>query len=1020
MTYTLATKQSVQAQNHRDELPGGDVRPIVAAAKPSSVRSRLAVDGAVGLAAGTRHRMLTIASLVLLASCGDAALADVDQPAGPPSTQTAAGLRIAGITADSLTEISVKSGDSLSQAITAQLVDAAGSAVPQSGVRVSVALTTVSGAPLPGARIVSADTAVTSADGVATFRGLTVSGPASTGRLMFAAPALAPVRLAIRLTAGAASTTASAVTVLPDSVPVGGASQVVITLLDAVGNRIGAGQTVAVALSGGTSTATPSAPVFNTADSTYRLTLTGVTAGTATTVTATVDGRALAATRQLTIVTPVVSLVPATRLAFTLLPGDTTTGIVVRSGSTLAQAVAELRSATNTTVAQGGVSIFASLTNPLGGVLTGGTITGAGPVSTSSNGSATFPAIGVSGRVGQARVQMTSPGLAGLSFPITIAAGSASAGSSTLTISADTVPVGSASVVTVIPRDAQSNLLGAGQTVSVTATGGTATGAVGAVSFTAGDSSYRATFTGTAVGTATTVRAVAAGVSLTQSRTVRVTAGPVSAGVSALTASADSIPIGGSSVVTITPRDAAGNKRGAGLVVSVTATGGTSVGSLSAVAYTASDSSYRSTFSGTTAGTALTVRATVTGVALTATRLVTVRAAAAPPPPPPPPPGDTTWTFCSNPGAFCENFTGLHTVRLVASSGQFVTQDAFGRIVCHQPSFSAQLPPGSTVSRCDVGRLRTEVITNPSPGMSGFGATVTVPMGDPGQGVALIRPSTSQPGVLTFEGNFRMSCGFTKFGFFDPIVFPDQPFAGHLHMFFGNAGVTGTSTTQSILNSGNSTCHGGTANRTGYWFPAVYDAVTQEIQIPSRGTFYYKSHILPPEGLQPIPAGLRMIAGNKNATGYQSVADWYCSRTNIPNTEGFIPNCPVGDEVMLSVAFPECWNGRDLDSPDHQSHMAYAIYVNGGTSYCPSTHPIGLPRVEEIVAFPVTANSRPLQWRLSSDMYSSSIRGGRSLHADWMDGWTRDAMTTFTRECVNRRRDSTLQLCDGRDLYYVP
>jgi Domain of unknown function (DUF1996) len=571
-----------------------------------------------------------------------------------------------------------------------------------------------------------------------------------------------------------------------------------------------------------------------------------------------------------------------------------------------------------------------------------------------------------------------------------------------------------------LPRDAQSNLLGSGQTVSVTATGGTSTGTVGGVTFNASDSSYRATFTGTAAGTAMTVRAVAAGVTLAQTRSVRVTAGPVSASTTTLAVSLDTVSVGGTSVVTITPRDALGNKRGAGLVVSVTATGGTSAGTLSAVTYNASDSTYRSTFTGTTAGTALTVRATVTAVAIAATRLVTVRAAATPPPPPPPP-SDTSWTFCSNPGAFCENFTGLRTVRLVASNGQSVTQDAFGRIVCHQPSFSAQLPPGSNVVRCDVGRLRTEVVTNPSPGMSGFGASVTVPMGDPGQGVQLTRPSTSQPGTLANEGNFRMTCGFTKFGFFDPIVYPDQPFAGHLHMFFGNAGITGTSTTQSIQNSGNSTCFGGTVNRTGYWFPAVYDGVTQEIQIPSRGIFYYKSHILPPEGLQPIPAGLRMIAGNKNATGYQPHANWYCSRSNIPNTEGFIPNCPVGEDVMLSVAFPECWNGRDLDSPDHQSHMAYAIYVGGGgTSYCPSTHPVGLPRVEEIVAFPVTANSRPLQWRLSSDMYSSSIRGGRSLHADWMDGWTRDGMTTFTRECVNRRRDSTVQLCDGRDLYYVP
>lgn len=31
--------------------------------------------------------------------------------------------------------------------------------------------------------------------------------------------------------------------------------------------------------------------------------------------------------------------------------------------------------------------------------------------------------------------------------------------------------------------------------------------------------------------------------------------------------------------------------------------------------------------------------------------------------------------------------------------------------------------------------------------------------------------------------------------------------------------------------------------------------------------------------------------------------------------------CPVG--IMANVRFPTCWNGKDLDSPDHMSHMAY-------------------------------------------------------------------------------------------------
>lgn len=33
--------------------------------------------------------------------------------------------------------------------------------------------------------------------------------------------------------------------------------------------------------------------------------------------------------------------------------------------------------------------------------------------------------------------------------------------------------------------------------------------------------------------------------------------------------------------------------------------------------------------------------------------------------------------------------------------------------------------------------------------------------------------------------------------------------------------------------------------------------------------------------------------------------------------------CPYG--VRIQVTFPGCWNGVDVDTPDHTSHIAYPI-----------------------------------------------------------------------------------------------
>jgi len=261
-------------------------------------------------------------------------------------------------------------------------------------------------------------------------------------------------------------------------------------------------------------------------------------------------------------------------------------------------------------------------------------------------------------------------------------------------------------------------------------------------------------------------------------------------------------------------------------------------------------------------------------------------------------------------------------------------------------------------------------------------------------------------------GAFRLTCNFSHFAFDDPIVFPGQPGASHLHMFFGNAGVTANSTASSIASTGNSTCAGGTLNRTGYWVPAMVNMKTGAPIVPTSVIWYYKSGYLgvKAEDVKPFPTGLRMIAGsasNKVPLPAGGLIRFSCSSGSA--YYGYIPSCPVGDTMDVGIQFPQCWDGTNLDSPDHKSHMAYAT-GNG----CPSTHPVGLAEVSLNMHYTVVDLDPASSWKLSSDNYVG--QGGYSMHADWFNGWNEPIMNEWVTNCVNKRASSTNALCDGRGL----
>ncbi|MBC7957743.1 MAG: DUF1996 domain-containing protein [Cytophagales bacterium] len=319
---------------------------------------------------------------------------------------------------------------------------------------------------------------------------------------------------------------------------------------------------------------------------------------------------------------------------------------------------------------------------------------------------------------------------------------------------------------------------------------------------------------------------------------------------------------------------------------------------------------------------------------------------------------------------------------------------------------------------CEVANIQ-ETGTLPAPSACYQGDScptvdlAKIPLGSPGTDEMRVRATTQQPGAGDGTGSFRVICDFSHMAFNDPLIYPGQGGRSHLHAFFGNTGVNANSTAESIANSGASTCHGGVANRSAYWIPALIDTRSGQPLVPTDPIWYYKSGYQGPrpEQLSSWPAGLRMIAGDAMKRDAQSTrtSNWNC--TGVSGPFPTLPNCAVGQYVEMRVFFPQCWDGRNLDSPDHKSHMAY-----GNGTGCPATHPVAIPEITLNVRYLVRNANDPLHWKLSSDM--PNLPAGITAHADWVDGWVPSIKDTFVNNCDKARRDCHADLLgDGRTLY---
>ena len=269
-------------------------------------------------------------------------------------------------------------------------------------------------------------------------------------------------------------------------------------------------------------------------------------------------------------------------------------------------------------------------------------------------------------------------------------------------------------------------------------------------------------------------------------------------------------------------------------------------------------------------------------------------------------------------------------------------------------------------------------------GTSSAPASGWVPAPQPVTGAT---PSQATPPHRYFH-EFQANCAVSRTNLNDdPIVYFGQPGASHTHTFMGNRTTNAGSTTTS-LRAGATSCIV-PEDRSAYWMPTLLRGSTAVNPVGPQ-VIYYKTNLIDYRSVRPFPLGLRMVVGSPTNGAAEFAAESYegfeCGESY--HNSDIPASCPSTQDTQLNLRYqaPSCWDGLNLDSPDHRSHMAYP--VNGR---CTTGHPVALPMVEFKMAWPVNGNL--------SDVRFSSGRG-YTFHYDFYNAWDPATQAAMVNHCI--------------------
>jgi Domain of unknown function (DUF1996) len=244
-------------------------------------------------------------------------------------------------------------------------------------------------------------------------------------------------------------------------------------------------------------------------------------------------------------------------------------------------------------------------------------------------------------------------------------------------------------------------------------------------------------------------------------------------------------------------------------------------------------------------------------------------------------------------------------------------------------------------------------------------------------------------------GEFHAACEISHSDHVDPLVFPNMPGASHLHNFLGNESTDENSTIESLEGNKATSC-APAADLSAYWVPEVQVGRTADkdgTQVPyQRFTVYYGAGGAEASDLVPFPQGFRMITGSAkldNTSAGNPMGDFFCGSATIEEARSNTPPWPVcggtDPTMVFHLRFPQCWDGKNLDSPDHKSHVSFS---------CNAEFPVRLPAL----LFEIGYSTKGVN---AADL-SLSSGNPSSMHGDFMNAWEPQALYDRMKTCLTQ------------------
>ena len=292
------------------------------------------------------------------------------------------------------------------------------------------------------------------------------------------------------------------------------------------------------------------------------------------------------------------------------------------------------------------------------------------------------------------------------------------------------------------------------------------------------------------------------------------------------------------------------------------------------------------------------------------------------------------------------------------------------------------------------------------------------------QDINTVQPNPApDPSSFVSKGTFTTSCGVNANGVFNSdnvIVAPGVTNgAHHFHDYVGNQSNNAFASDDDLAKADTS-CENPGDKSTYYWPVLRLQNGTQEQDAnkPGGGIEGNVGEIVTPKQVTltfignqrakvtEMPRLLRIITGDAKAfvNGPANAnASWSCTGFEDRQLKDKYPLCPQGSDVVRTFRFQSCWDGRNIDSANHRTHVAFA----DASGNCPNGFE-AIPQLVQRIVYDVDAPSLQDGGRTTPlfavDSFPEQVHKPVTDHGDFINVFDENLMKEVV-SCINGGRN---------------